>query len=150
MRGKICALTGHRVLEADFDKNALYDRLEELVKAGYDYFLCGMAQGFDLLALEYLVALKQKYPVQIEACIPFAGQEKKYPEEERKKYKLLREWCDRSVVLFPSYAAGVYLARDRYMVDSCDTVLAYCRREKGGTYYTVTYAERKGIPVVRL
>lgn len=73
-REKVCALTGHRDL-ADFDENALAYELESLVKEGYTAFLCGMAQGFDLLALKLLAALKQKRTLYLEACIPFEGQE---------------------------------------------------------------------------
>ena len=40
---KTCAITGHRELPVDFDKNALYDELENLVREGCDEFLCGMA-----------------------------------------------------------------------------------------------------------
>ncbi len=147
MRGKICALSGHRALEENFDENVLYDKLEQLIREGYDYFLCGMAIGFDLLALEKLVELKAKYRFEIEACIPFHGQEKSYPAREKEKYRALLKWCDKKVVLFPSYGNGVYLARDRYMVDVSDKILAYCKRETGGTAYTVRYARKKQIEV---
>ena len=38
-------------------------------------------------------------------------------------------------------------ARNRYMVDRADRVLAYLTAPQGGTYYTVRYAEKKGVPV---
>ena len=69
MNGKSCALTGHREIESGFDENRLYDKLEELIRSGYDYFYCGMAQGFDLLALGCLCDLKRKYKIFVEACI---------------------------------------------------------------------------------
>ncbi len=144
MRGKICTLSGHRILASNFNQNALYDCLEGMIKEGYDYFLCGMAYGFDLTALRCLVDLKAKYSFEIEACIPFYGQEKSFSETNRKEYENLLTWCDKKVVLFPKYHAGVYLARDRYMVDACDTVLAHCLRDTGGTAYTVNYAQKKG------
>ncbi len=150
MRGKICALTGHRVLLESFDGNALYDNLEKLIKEGYDYFLCGMAYGFDLVALDCLVRLKRKYRIEIEACIPFHGQEKAFPLLEKEKYRTLLTWCDKKVVLFPCYQNGCYLARDRYMVDSCDCVLAYCHSDTGGTAYTVNYAKKKGKEIILL
>ena len=52
MRGreKVVALTGHRALE-NFDEDALAYELESLIGEGYTAYLCGMAQGFDLLAL---------------------------------------------------------------------------------------------------
>ena len=145
-----CALTGHRAVPDTFDGNALYDKLEELIQGGCDTFFCGMAKGFDLLALGCLVDLKKKYNIYIEACIPFAGQEKGYTERDRKRYRSMLEWCDRKTVLFEEYQSGCYHARDRYMVDCADTVLAYCVKDTGGTAYTVKYAKEKNIPVIYL
>ena len=147
---KSCALTGHRSLPEAFDANAVYHRLEELIKDGCDTFFFFLAQGFDLLALECLADLKKKYPVFIEACIPFEGQERNYSEEEKQKYNRLLDWCDRKTVLYETYCRGCFLARDRYMADCADVVLAYCVKETGGTAYTVRYAEKKQIPVIRL
>ncbi len=144
---KRCALTGHRVLPENFDKNALYDGLEELIRTGCDYFYCGMAEGFDLLALECLVALKQRYRITIEACIPFEGQEKHFSRENRALYRRLLDWCEQRTVIFPSYRGGCYLVRDRYMVDRADVLFAYCNRETGGAAYTVNYARARGVEV---
>ena len=141
---RACALTGHRELPKDFDTNALYDRLEEFIKDGYDTFFCGMAEGFDLKALECLRDLKGKYHIYIEACVPYEGQELHFPLREKEKYRELIEWCDRKTVLFPSYRNGCFLVRNRYMVDCADTVLAYCVKTSGGTAYTVNYAKEKG------
>lgn len=146
-RGKVCALTGHREIPLSFDKNALYDEIERLIKEGYDCFLCGMAQGFDLLALGCIADLKQKYKITAEACIPYAGQEKGFSSEEKKRYRELLTWCDVKTVLFEEYRNGCFLVRDRYMVDCADAILAYCKKPTGGAAYTVRYAEQKGIPV---
>ncbi|MDE5547534.1 MAG: DUF1273 domain-containing protein [Clostridia bacterium] len=150
MTRRTCALTGHRDLPETFDKNALYDKLEELIKDGCDTFLCGMAMGFDLTALDCLVSLKQKYKIFVEACIPFGGQEAHYPPKEKERYRALVQWCDKKAILFESYRNGCFLARDRYMVDGCDCVLAYCTRDTGGTAYTVNYAREKGVEVFYL
>ncbi len=144
---KMLALTGHRALQPDLSRDILLERLEELIAEGYDGFLCGMAQGFDLLALDVLVQLKQKYRLYLEACVPYVGQETRFPREERERYHELIAWCDRKTVLFDGYRTGCYLARDRYMVDCSDGVLAYLRAQTGGTAYTVQYAQKKGLPV---
>ena len=144
---KTCALTGHRELPSDFDRNALYDALEERIEAGCDRFLCGMAMGFDLLALECLIALKGKYKIGIEACIPYAGQERGYPATERRRYREMLAWCDEKTVLYPAYFQGCFLARNRYMVDKADEMFAYCTRKTGGAAYTVRYAMQRGVEV---
>ena len=143
MKRFTCALTGHRELPANFDNKLLYDTLESLLIAGCDTFMCGMAEGFDLLALELLIELKDRYRFYVEACVPFEGQERTFSEKNRQKYFDLLARCDRETVLFDAYRKGCFLARDRYMVDLCDVVLAYCTKSTGGTYYTVSYAESK-------
>ena len=148
MKGTSCALTGHRDLPASFDRRILFDELEWLVKKGYDTFFCGMARGFDLLALQSLVELKESYPLYLEACVPFKGQERSYSKEERLLYAELLKQCDRVTVLFDSYKNGCFLVRDRYMVDCSDILFAYCTRSDGGTAYTVRYANSFGKEVV--
>ncbi len=150
MRGKLCALTGHRTLAPEFDEYALHERLEGLINEGYDYFLCGMAMGFDLLALKHLIELKGKYPIQIEACIPCPNQEKYFPKNQKKLYRELLQWCDHRTLISQTGGTWVYLVRDRYMVDCCDCLLAYCKKQTGGAAYTVGYAQKKGVEVIFL
>lgn len=144
---KTCALTGHRELSPDFDKNTLYDRLEEMIHSGCDRFLCGMAAGFDLAALECLVDLREKYRITLVACVPYLGQERGFPEPEKERYRRLMGMCDEKVILAGRYEAGCLLLRNRYMADRADVVLAYCERGHGGTAYTVRYAQQHGVPV---
>ena len=145
-REKVVALTGHRALE-NFDEDALAYELESLICEGYTAYLCGMAQGFDLLALKLLVALKPKKKLYLEACIPYEGHENRSSEAKKQHYMELLQACDRKTVIFPAYCSGCFLARDRYMVDCADLVLAHCEKETGGTAYTVNYAKKRGVPV---
>lgn len=143
-----CALTGHRILPSDFNKNEVYDKLEELIRSGCDTFFCGMAEGFDLLALDCLKDLKRKYRIYIEACIPYAGQETHFSAEEKRRYRALLPWCDKQTVFFPAYRNGCFLVRNRYMVDCADGLLAYCKQKSGGSAYTVNYAREKGKEII--
>ena len=143
----ICALTGHRSLPKNFDKNRLYDELEEMIRKGYDHFLCGMAMGFDLLALECLVDLKKKYRFMIEAYVPFEGQEQKFPPAAKLKYRELIAWCDVVRLLYQHFQDGCYIVRNRMMVDRADLLFAYCTQERGGTVFTVNYAKQKGVEI---
>ncbi len=145
---KTCAITGHRTLPPDFDRNALCDRLEQLIEAGCDRFLCGMALGFDLAALSCLTDLSGRYRVGLEAYIPFLGQEERFSREDKREYRRLLELCDEKRVIFSHYFTGCYLARNREMVDHADVLFAYCMKNGGGTAYTVAYARKRQIPVV--
>lgn len=140
MKNGACALTGHRSLPPFFNRRILFDELESLIKKGYNTFFCGMAEGFDLISLQLLIELKERYPIYIEACVPFKGQENGFSLENRSLYRDLIKKCDRVTVLFERYKNGCYLVRDRYMVDCSDLIFAYCTKNEGGTAYTVRYA----------
>lgn len=143
-----CALTGHRILPADFDEKKLSKELENLINEGYTYFYCGMAEGFDLRALKALIELKTRCSIKIEACVPHRGQENRFSAEMKALYKDLIQQCDETSVFFDNYTEGCFLIRNRYMVDKADCVYAYCKRKNGGTAYTVRYAESKGKKVI--
>lgn len=147
MEEKRCALTGHRELPPDFDKNKVYDALEEEIRSGTTYFYCGMARGFDLVALSCLIDLKKKYRFEIEACIPYPEQSEKFGTRDRAEYDRLLPLCDKKTLLFQNYFGGCLLARNRYMVEGCDFVLAYCVQDRGGAAYTVDYAKKQNKPV---
>ena len=145
------ALSGHRVLAKNFDVSALGRALDELLQQGAECFLCGMALGFDLLCGELLADRKAAGAAfKLVACIPCADQAEKFSAAARARYEAVLAACDERVVLFPSYEHGCMFARNRYMVERCDLLLAYLTSERGGTFYTVRYAEKKGKRVVLL
>lgn len=145
--GFACAVTGHRVLSSDFSKEELRAALRALAAAGVRTFLCGMALGFDLLCAEEVLLLREELPVRLVACIPCADQAARYPKSARERYERILDRCDERAVLHERYCDGCMFERNRYMVDRADLLLAYFTGRRGGTKYTVGYAEKRGIPV---
>ncbi|MBQ7923873.1 MAG: DUF1273 family protein [Clostridia bacterium] len=141
---KSCAFTGHRELGFDFSSRLLKKKIKELVERGVEIFYCGMASGFDLLAGETVIKLKKKYPqLKLIACIPCVNQEKYYSLEDKERYVKLCKNAEESVILYQTYNKGCMLARDRYMADRAEVLLAYCKKDTGGTAYTVKYFSKK-------
>lgn len=141
---KSCAFTGHRELQEDFSVRALRKAVKQLIQEGCSVFYCGMAQGFDLLAAEAVLKHKKAYPgVKLIACLPCDNQEKYYPAAEKKRYASIVKKADEQVLLSPHYFRGCMLMRDRYMADAADALIAYLRKDKGGTAYTVQYFTKK-------
>lgn len=145
-----CSLTGHRVLY-DLDI-ALLDRvILNLIKNGCRRFLCGMAQGFDLAAAESVLAFKKDYPdVEIVACVPCAEQSRTFTAANRVRYDRILDGCSEVITLSQDYYKGCMHARDRFMVDNSDTVLCYLRKKSGGTYYTVSYAQKQNKKIIEI
>jgi len=57
--------------------------------------------------------------------------------------------ADRIKLISPEYHRGCYHARNRYMVDNADRVIAvYDGSSSGGTAYTVDYARKQGKEII--
>ena len=110
-----------------------------------------MASGADTYFGEAVVALREEHPdIELEAVIPFRGQEHRRPKAQRERYARLEAMCDTVTVLHESYRRGCMQERNRYMVDRSSLLLAVYDDRVGGTYSTVKYAEKQNITVVIL
>ena len=141
---KGCAFTGHRSSFEGIDAEKLKERIASLAEEGFDIFYCGMALGFDMLCAEAVLELKEEFPVRLIACVPCADQSKRYPSAQKRRYEALLAAADERVVLHEKYVDGCMFERNRYMVDRSEAVVAFLRRQRGGTFYTVQYARRRG------
>ena len=142
---KSCSFTGHRELPEDFDKENLTKTLETLIKKGVTTFYNGGAKGFDLISAEIVLDLKKKYPfITLILCIPCINQEKYYTEEDKKKYQEIFKKADEKIYISNyAYFKGCMQKRDIYLVDHCDILIAFLKKEKGGTAFTVSYCKKK-------
>ena len=148
---KVCAFTGHRNLKGtDFDEQLLERVVSDLVKNGYNRFLCGMAVGFDMKAAQAVLALKGLYDVELAACLPCANQSERFSEKNKKLYNEILSRCDDIIVMEPEYKTGCMQMRDRYLVDNCDVLVSFLRKPSGGTYYTVQYAVKQNKKIIKV
>lgn len=144
-----CAFTGHRKFkDGELDIAKLDEAILGRIESGDRRFLCGMAYGFDLIAAERVLEFKKKYDVKLVACVPYAGQGSGFSWAARTKYRSIMDKCDEVLVLSQTYYDGCFLERDKYMVDNCDTLICFMRREQGGTYYTYSRAKKAGKNIV--
>ncbi len=140
----VCAFTGHRTLGEDFNADGLLLEIKRAIEGGVTTFLSGMAMGFDLLAAKLVLALREENPsLKLVACIPCAEQAKKYPQEELALYRSVELAANERIVLSEKYYRGCMHARNRYMADRADVLIAYCNKPTGGTAYTVEYFRKK-------
>lgn len=140
-----CAFTGHRIVKENFNLKLLEETVKRFINDGVTRFYCGMAMGFDLIAAGVVLKEKEENKnVELIACIPCPEQDKYFSPEDKEKYERILSLCDKKELLSDHYFKGCMLARDRYMVDCSDRILAYLNRvDEGGTAYTVSYAEQK-------
>lgn len=154
----IC-ITGHRPNKLygydlnDYRWEVLESKIaDELVKNGCTRFYCGMALGVDTVGAKACIRLKkQVYDIKLIACIPFKGQDCKWPYDSRMMYHDLLQQCDEQVVVCDGgYAPYKMQVRNQYMVDHSDLVLAVWDGSDGGTANCVRYAQRENKPIINL
>lgn len=145
---KACAFTGHRVLYSDFDKNKIIKIVNKLIMEGYDIFLVGMAIGFDTECLKILINLKQKHSIKIIACIPCQNQSARFNKKQKEEYADLLKIVDEKIILSEEYTPTCMKVRNEFMVKNSSVVVAYLKKDFGGTNQTVRYAEKCGKKVI--
>ena len=151
MREKACCFTGHRALPGE-ELGALTEWLEReicrLLEQGCTDFYVGGALGFDTLAAETVLRLRQRFPqLRLLLIVPCATQADRWSARNQQRYRAIREAADEVTVLSKTYTAGCMHRRNRYMVDHSSVCLCYLRTARGGTAYTVRYARGHGCEV---
>ena len=153
-REKTACFTGHREIKENYNVLFLkvYSIVENLIKKGYLYFGSGGARGFDALASEVVLKLKEKYPdIHLILVLPFINQyekEKGWSREEIYKYKNIKEKASKIVYTQKTYSSGCYFKRNRHLVDFSSVCICYMHKMSGGTAYTVWYAISKGLIII--
>ena len=147
-RARTCAVTGHRYLRKNFNIEKVEDKLKELVEKGFDTFLIGMAIGFDMICFQILEKIREQKKLYIIACIPCEEQAEKFNANQKEEYERLLSIADQKILISKNYTATCMQKRNQFMVDNSSAVLAYLNRDFGGTFNTVKYAQKKGIPVL--
>lgn len=157
-----CCFSGHRPDKLPWGSDetdprclALKERIRAEVERAYDegyrHFICGMARGADFYFCEAVLELRDQRPgVTVEAAIPCEEQAAHWSERDRDRYFRLVGLCDFETMVQHRYDRGCMLRRNRYMVDHASRLIAAYDGTLGGTMYTITYANRKGLEVILL
>lgn len=154
-RSKVACFSGHRKLPEDCTELQanLKKAIVELIHSGVVFFGNGGAVGFDALAATTVLNLKEDYPhIRLIMVLPCPPEEQslKWNERQKKLYYELLDQADKVRVLSPRYTNSCMLDRNRHMVDNSAYLICYLREQHGGTFYTVNYAERQGLNILRL
>ncbi len=125
--------------------------LRALIEQGYTHFLCGMAEGFDLMAGEKINDLKREFPhLRLIAVVPFPEQAERFSAMVRERYDALMANTDEVVTIFPHYRPDCFHARNNFLVDNSSVLVCYYNGTRGGTEYTVRRAISQKIKVSNL
>ena len=154
MKEKTVCFTGHRtipLLKKWKIEKKLKEVLETLIEEGYCYFGAGGALGFDTIAAQAVLGLKKKHPeIKLILVLPCKNQTRGWEEKDVSVYESIIEQADKVVYTQEHYDRGCMFKRNRHLVDNSSVCVAYLTEEKGGTAYTVNYANQKGVKVINV
>ncbi len=149
---RAAAFTGHRdidVSEYEALTKRLFLTIDRLYREGVTTYYCGGALGFDTVAAVTVLNMKVQYPgLKLVMAIPCPGQSRLWSESDRVLYESILRRADEVVTVSPFYVRGCMQIRNRYMVDRADTLIAYVKRDSGGSAYTKRYALKKGLTII--
>ena len=154
-RSRTCCFTGHRELFESTD--VIATKIERAVLKFLDqnviYYGVGGALGFDMLALETLIRMRDEdklRDIKIIMVAPFEGYMNSWPAGMQIYNNRLFAKCDKIVYTSDSSSREAYLVRDRHLVDNSLWCISYCNKTTGGTAYTLRYAVKKGLTIENL
>lgn len=154
MKEKTCCFTGHRdipLLQLPIIKSKLKKTIIEYIEKGYCYFGPGGALGFDTLAAQTVLKLKETYPqIKLILVLPCLTQTRGWKEADVKEYERIKGLADKVVYTSQEYTRGCMFKRNRHLVDFSSLCIAYLTKDEGGTAYTVKYAKQNGLNIINL
>lgn len=123
--------------------------LVDCIEKGYCFFGAGGALGFDTLAAQTVLELKKDYPhIKLILVLPCLNQTRGWNEKDIALYEAIKEKSDKVVYTSEHYYNGCMQKRNRHLVDYSSLCICYLKESKGGTAYTVKYAEQNGLIVL--
>ena len=154
-KSKVACFSGHRRLPHNCEelRAKLRKEIIGLIERGVVFFGAGGAWGFDMLAEETVLQLKENYPhIRLILVLPCPPEQQtlKWNQDQRQRYYEILERADKVRVLSPQYTDDCMLVRNRYLVDNSGYLICYLREQHGGTAYTVGYARKQELHVIQL
>lgn len=154
MKSKTCCFTGHRKISSDKHESIvkrLKSEICSLIDRGVIYFGAGGALGFDTIAAQTVIELKNQYPqIKLILVFPCKTQTRGWSKADISTYEHIKKACDKYVYTSENYDRGCMFKRNRHLVDNSSYCLCYLLEKSGGTAYTVDYARKSGLKVTNI
>ncbi len=148
-KNETCCFTGHRDIPSALRQKIDHALKNEIISAyglGIRTFIAGGAIGFDMMAAQAVLSLKNSYPdITLTLAIPCRDHDAKWSNSAKSEFAEIKKNADEITYVSESYHQGCMFKRNRYMIDRSCICISYCTRSTGGTRYTVDYALSSGI-----
>ena len=149
------SFTGHRDACSKELRRVLRQELEDLIIQGTDTFCAGGAAGFDTLAAETVIGLREEYPwIMLRLVLPCPPEEQtgRFTEDLRRQYYDILRAADLTETVSPHYDPECMKRRNQRLIDLADVCVCFYdrRRYASGTGQTVRMAEKRGIDIINI
>ncbi len=154
VKSRTACFTGHRKLPAkelpEISKR-LEDTLVTLIEQGYRYFGAGGALGYDTLAAQTVLRLRERYPqIRLILVLPCLNQTRGWLQADIDTYEEIKRCVYKVTYTSEHYFRGCMQKRNRHLVDNSSVCIYYLTEPTGGTAYTVDYARRMGLRIINI
>lgn len=144
-----CCFSGHRFippeLTADISEN-LIRLISAAINDGISDFITGGALGFDTLAAQTVLKLKETQPsLRLILALPCRTQADRWKKRDRLIYEDILSRSDEVHYISDQYTPDCMMRRNRFMADNSRRCIFYLSRSGSGTYKTVSYAMENGL-----
>lgn len=152
---KIC-FTGHRdVRDTEKVQKTLLNILKSLINDDAEDFYAGGATGFDTLAADAVIRLRQIYPqIKLHLVLPCceAEQTARWTDSQKSEYWSILAAADSVEYTSEHYYDGCMKKRNARLIELSDCCVCYYNDKKSasGTGQTVRMALKKRIKIVNL
>lgn len=154
MKENTCCFTGHREISDTLIPQVaadLEDLIIGLIHKGYENFEAGGALGFDTLAAQVVIRVRDRFPdIHLILILPCRNQAKNWSLRDRRMYDYIRGSANDVIYTSEEYTRGCMYERNRRLVNDSSFCICYLTRTSGGTVYTVNYAKNNGIQIINL
>jgi len=154
MKDKTCCFTGHRkisFLQAAAIRRGLEQAVEASIQKGYLYFGAGGALGYDTIAAQTVLKLREKYPqIKLILVLPCRTQTRGWKQADIDEYERIMAAADKVTYTSEEYTRGCMHKRNRHLVDNSSLCICYLTERSGGTAYTVDYAKKNGLDIINI
>ena len=148
---KTVCFTGHRNIPLNKRKavvQRLKTELSALINNGYQFFGTGGALGFDTIAAQTVLELKEKYThIKLILVLPCPNQTRGWNDTDKQIYDYIKSRADKVVYTSQEYWRGCMHKRNRHLVDNSSVCICYLTEDTGGAAYTVKYAKMKQLKI---
>lgn len=148
-----CCFTGHRPEKLKADEPSvkawLSTEIDKAIVDGYRTFITGAAMGVDIWAGQIVVEKRRNNPdLHLIAAVPWPGFSSKWNEAWRGQYDDLIRNADLVIYVKNTYEDHVFHARNKWMIDHSNRIIAYFNGERGTSLAAVDDALSKKLEVI--